>query len=162
MTTTKCRKCSAFYPEKDPVCPSCSSPNRKDAEGTFAGFKSAAPVIQLALFFFVVAAIGFWFFGGHDKGSRSNNSELTEAALESSAFNLVSEKLKDPDSAKFGPTVRHVVTGNEHAVCGTVNSKNGFGGYVGMKRFAYIHERATVFFDDGTDDFVRVWDSFCT
>jgi len=39
--------------------------------------------------------------------------------------------LKDPDSAKFGPMRR-----DGEYVCGTINSKNGFGGYTGAKPFS--------------------------
>jgi hypothetical protein len=39
--------------------------------------------------------------------------------------------LKDPESARFG-----AITTDGKIVCGTVNAKNSFGGYVGPKVFA--------------------------
>lgn len=39
--------------------------------------------------------------------------------------------LRDPDSAQF----RNLRLLANHSVCGEVNSKNGFGGYVGFKPF---------------------------
>ncbi|MCW4462667.1 hypothetical protein OK349_13195 [Sphingomonas sp. BT-65] len=47
----------------------------------------------------------------------------------------VVSKLRDPDSAKFDlPPV--IVSSDRY--CGRVNSKNGFGGYVGYKRFVVL------------------------
>lgn len=73
--------------------------------------------------------------------------------------------LKDPDSAKFGTTfTRKTVGDGAHTivfrmrfvtvdertdlVCGTVNSKNSFGGYVGMSVFAYRVGRKDVYIDE--------------
>ena len=51
-------------------------------------------------------------------------------------------KLRDPQSAQFG-TFTHSTKPNANGistdvVCGTVNAKNGFGGYIGAKPFAYL------------------------
>lgn len=42
--------------------------------------------------------------------------------------------LKDPSSAQFR-NVRLVPWGGEKVVCGEINAKNSYGGYVGFKRF---------------------------
>ena len=44
-------------------------------------------------------------------------------------------ELKDPDSAKFR-NVRIVTYLNGAVVCGEINAKNSYGGYVGFRRFA--------------------------
>jgi hypothetical protein len=54
------------------------------------------------------------------------NSKVTEAQRR------VAERLIDPDSAQF----RNVTVVGD-SVCGEVNSKNRFGGYVGFQRFGY-------------------------
>jgi hypothetical protein len=48
----------------------------------------------------------------------------------------IKARLKDPDSAKFGPmsAARSDSTGVVR-VCGTVNAHNSFGGYSGSSRF---------------------------
>jgi hypothetical protein len=57
----------------------------------------------------------------------------------------VKQRLKDPESAQFGQlTVRNNV------VCGTVNSKNSFGGYTGPERFYAFG--SLVFFDNDFRD----------
>jgi len=48
-----------------------------------------------------------------------------------SAKEMILSILKDPDSAKFG----NVFLGRQGTMCGTVNSKNGFGGYTGAQVF---------------------------
>lgn len=47
----------------------------------------------------------------------------------------VTAKLKDPQSALFSD-VR--VSSDPNVVCGKVNAKNSFGGYVGAKEFRYF------------------------
>jgi hypothetical protein len=49
---------------------------------------------------------------------------------------VVRANLRDPDSAQFQDIIvfRH---GNKHTACGSVNSKNGLGGYVGYRPFIY-------------------------
>lgn len=47
----------------------------------------------------------------------------------------VSEGLKDPDSAKFPDQFVATKEGNNITVCGYVNAKNSYGGYVGKKPF---------------------------
>ncbi len=52
------------------------------------------------------------------------------------AKDAVKVVLLDPTSAKFDNV--EVIEGNG-AVCGEVNSKNGFGAYTGSKAFAYVN-----------------------
>ena len=61
--------------------------------------------------------------------------------------------LKDPDSADIR---------NHHGNCGEVNSKNGFGGYTGFKRF--IASSAIVAIEGenmDSDEFQKAWDQVC-
>ena len=47
----------------------------------------------------------------------------------------VAKGLKDPDSARFGETFNASDDGSMIHVCGIVNAKNSYGGYVGEKPF---------------------------
>ena len=75
-----------------------------------------------------------------------------------SAQNSVAEHLKDPDSAKFGPSfiVRErgqLKNGLEtSAVCGIVNAKNSFGAYAGGSRYVVLQMRG-----QQTLDTIYVW-----
>lgn len=60
------------------------------------------------------------------------------------ATEAVRGKLKDPDSAKFSgiyATSKPEMVGDP-IVCGLVNAKNSYGGYVGNVMFAYGGEKA--------------------
>ena len=62
------------------------------------------------------------------------NKGISEADVVESAKVVVANKLKDPESVRFR-NVRLVKFMNEHVVCGEVNGKNSYGGYVGFSRF---------------------------
>lgn len=68
---------------------------------------------------------------------------LTESQNLVAARLAVEERLKDPDSAKFD-----VLYTSEKAgivvVCGTVNAKNGFGGYAGEEEFIFAGQAAVL------------------
>ena len=81
------------------------------------------------------------------------SGEYSDYVLKSKAKEAVLNKLKDPDSAKFGPmTVR-----DDHGtpvVCGTVNSKNGFGGFTGYTVF-FVEKTEVQVALPHTEDVVR-------
>lgn len=76
------------------------------------------------------------------------NAELTEQQEEvgkTSVRNL----LKDPDSATFSELygARRIDGEGPVAVCGYVNAKNSYGGYVGKKRFFAFEKNAAIWSD---------------
>lgn len=91
-------------------------------------------------------------------GACAGKVETTPVALtpahEQAVRSGIASRLKDPESAKFGPTMvasRSKETGTIR-VCGTVNAKNGFGGYGGETRFVadIVDVGGTPTFKDGT------------
>lgn len=70
----------------------------------------------------------------------------------------VKARLRDPDSAQFGKM--YPVVGG---VCGSVNSKNGFGGFSGETTFVYVSAGNQVFIDPRTNNasFVKLWHQVC-
>lgn len=46
--------------------------------------------------------------------------------------------LKDPDSARFGDVMAARAADGTTIVCGYVNARNSFGGYVGMQPFSGV------------------------
>lgn len=63
------------------------------------------------------------------------------AALQTLAQAKMRAALRDPESARFGSATHVRAVCNEGAhdiVCGSVNAKNGFGGYTGAQGFAFI------------------------
>jgi hypothetical protein len=80
---------------------------------------------------------------------------------------VVLKQLRDPDSAKFGNINvygdRKLKGQNVGVACGSVNSKNGFGGYSGAQKFIIIKQGYQVFFDNSEDNsaFVALWNGLC-
>jgi hypothetical protein len=80
---------------------------------------------------------------------------------------VVLKQLRDPDSAKFGNiniySDRKLKGREVNVACGSVNSKNGFGGYSGLQKFIVIKQGYQVFFDNSEDNsaFVTLWNGLC-
>jgi hypothetical protein len=66
--------------------------------------------------------------GGTTSGSKAGEKAEGEAALKAKVL----EVLKDPESARFKNVQ---VAADGQVLCGEVNAKNAFGGYVGFKPF---------------------------
>lgn len=119
MALKPCKECGASISEKAESCPMC-------------GAKQPKRTSKL-LMVFAIVLLGYIFWNILRDDSTTTPIEPTQEqkalAAKASTMRVVSEVLKDPDSAKFEFL-------NEN--CGTVNSKNSFGGYVGAKRFVSV------------------------
>jgi hypothetical protein len=74
------------------------------------------------------------------------------AAIFARARTAVMDSLKDPDSAKFKPFTLVTDADGNKKVCGQVNAKNAYGGYVGFTGFAYTLELGDLIFAPNPDD----------
>jgi hypothetical protein len=74
--------------------------------------------------------------GGHVDPSTSSGAATLDAYT-AAKMNLEAA-LKDPDSAKYRNLFVSRISGGGLALCGEVNSKNGFGGYTGFKGFTVM------------------------
>lgn len=84
----------------------------------------------------------------------SKQTKDLDAAKVTAAKVFVANGLKDPDSAKFRNV--KVKWGN---VCGEVNAKNSYGGYVGYRRFYAID--GTDLHMEGSNFIEEQWTTFC-
>src|SRR5262245_2823514 len=80
-------------------------------------------------------------------------AKISDQDLFKQARQAVTAAVRDPESAKFGPKFErrvHATRSGEpyEIVCGQVNAKNGFGGYTGMKMFAWTTRDSAVYVDD--------------
>jgi len=68
---------------------------------------------------------------------------------------------RDPESVRFGQVWVSRVSGVP-AVCGTMNARNGFGGYAGERRFIWASQRE-IWVDEGATatELERRWPSMC-
>lgn len=71
----------------------------------------------------------------------------SETPRENQSFNaaraVVTASLRDPDSARFGPFSR----GRGASICGSVNARNGYGGYTGKRGFVFTPGEGALLYD---------------
>lgn len=86
-------------------------------------------------------------------------SRLDDAKMILVGENQVKSILKDPNSASF----KNQFIGNQGHPCGEVNSKNGFGGYTGFRRYAVAGVGIVAIEGENlnTSDFSSIWASYC-
>jgi len=86
------------------------------------------------------------------------SSQKTPEKMIETARSLVSERLKDPDSARFKG--EHV--SSKRQVCGLFNGKNAFGAYVGFARFV-VKDGAVAILEtaESSEEFERAWSEHC-
>lgn len=105
--------------------------------------KIAAWVIGLPVVLFFGSAI-LWGFGtAISDGLKSPQEKAFEGAK-----TLVMLELRDPASAVFTGLRYRAPAKYGETVCGYVNARNGFGGYVGAVRFVAWPKSLTVIMDD--------------
>lgn len=73
----------------------------------------------------------------------------------------VKTKLKDPESAQFRNLVVHDVKNGSALICGQVNAKNAFGGYVGFRNFFALGDVAQISSGEGDTSFDVLFLHFC-
>lgn len=89
--------------------------------------------------------------------ARANANVAEYDALVSKAKDRVRASLRDPGSAEFGPvTISHK---NGTVACGTVSSKNGFGGMSGQQPFIAFTD--SVMLPENERDFAAQWKKYC-
>lgn len=72
--------------------------------------------------------------------SQATAEERSEIAA---AKEIAARKLKDPSSAQFRD-LRIAGTGDKARVCGEINGKNSYGGYVGFMKFSVAGNAAII------------------
>jgi hypothetical protein len=90
------------------------------------------------------------------------SEELRNSAWVDEGKKAVREKLRDPESAQFKDAFFHRGGAGVPMSCGLVNSKNGFGGYVGWTRYLSGGASETTFLESEMEDgFQDTWRQFC-
>ncbi|WP_157783429.1 hypothetical protein [Serratia plymuthica] len=106
----------------------------------------------------VILFLAFVFFYPKKKIDDTPVNTNTASSLVEIGQSAVLKSLKDPGSAKFGYSYQGK---DRFTLCGTVNAKNGYGGYTGDTRFIYSLENGQLVFDDGNGGFSETWGSMC-
>lgn len=120
MAIKPCKECGAPVSDTAESCPMCGAKQPKETS-----------VLTWICVGMLGLAAMIWFFSDHTPNSSPEPSpQMKILQAQASTQVAVRSILKDPDSAKFEFL-------NEN--CGTVNSKNSFGGYGGSRRFVSIN-----------------------
>ncbi len=145
---TTCKDCGHTVSKKAKICPSCGV--KKPGKDGVGGFTTFVVLSLLVIFLF-------------NLGGPSTPSPAKEAR--DGAFNVayytvqgVKNRLKDPDSAKFGNVIVVETEKYGRVVCGEVNAKNGFGGYTGSKGFV---GKGGLVLLEGDAPFGEAWNELC-
>ncbi|WP_312405225.1 hypothetical protein [Rhizobium sp.] len=72
-----------------------------------------------------------------------NSAEKLDETAVAAMIEDVSAKFADPLAAQFKSLRQR--DGDDGSICGTVNAKNAYGGYVGFVPFRYIIDRRKVY-----------------
>ena len=111
---------------------------------------------------FSTAFFGWRFWGVNAFEIYQLEKQISENLEESKrvGIEMVRSSLKDPTSAQFSKVT---VSDIGIFVCGYVNAKNSFGGYVGPTRFAVVVGQGKVLFEGTADkDELEEYYGFCT
>lgn len=154
MAYTRCKECNSSISKKEITCPHCNHLVPKSSVGVIVSGLSALGIIVL---------LGVFFVNRSEPEEKAAPINASESLVMGRAFTAVRGLMKDPSSTEFGLSRRLVTADGKNIVCGTVNSKNGFGGYVGFKRFIYIYESGSVMVEQSAreSDFSQAWHSLC-
>lgn len=157
VALVKCKECQALISTQAASCPNCGAkPRRKTSLLTWV----IGGCFALIVFNFSTNSI--------NRQSASPSAQLSpeEAKLAEqgrqrrleviTAKNAVTERMKDPDSVRFGEVVNRSGT-----VCGYVNAKNSFGGYTGDTAFIFETSSKDLLLHGQTKNFDKVWNDKC-
>jgi hypothetical protein len=113
--------------------------------------------LTLALLLSTASAIGVAATAASPTKKATKPMASDDAKLIETAKNAVSYPLIDPSSATF----RNIrISPNRVAVCGEINAKNSYGGYVGYRPFIYTKDKNGVY-GDGSYFVEARWDERC-
>lgn len=92
------------------------------------------------------------------KGKPFKSNPAKAKALMAAGKVSIVRQMKDPSSVQF----RSLSVTRDTFLCGELNAKNSYGGYVGFKKFITDGGPDLNSFDDGSLAFHRYWLSSCT
>lgn len=151
MSMITCRECKAEISEKAKTCPSCGAPNKA----------RAGMISYLMLVIVAGIVISAMMHEPTPEEAAANAASAERSAVVFNGKEAVKARLNDPASARFGDVVYVKKQGGVAVACGTVNAKNGFGGYGGMKQFVSFGSPKLTSIEGTDDAFVELWNRHC-
>ena len=158
MPLATCRDCGLQVSDSAASCPRCGRVfHRRSQLGGCAQLTIGG--IAIAVLAAFCSALGP---EETPEQRRAQEARSIASGIEYNAKQAVKAQLRDPASAQFGDI--HVVEKNGiRAACGTVNARNGFGGYTGHTQFVAVGGgQIAMLRTSGNDrEFVRLWNDRC-
>ncbi len=117
------------------------------------GLKQWFGLFNILVIICSVAFIGYKYFSGKEERELEKQARKAFYAEVFRSQSLVEANLKDPDSAEFKDQIYN---------CGLVNAKNGFGAYMGYKRYVVVVNQ--VFLEGSnadSDSMTKLWNEAC-
>lgn len=157
MAMATCRECGKDVSTEAKACPHCGAPKPVKQLGGCA---------LLLILLGIVVVIGIAMpSDSTTSGGGSATPTFNFYAMVDGAKEQVRQRLKDPESARWSgiKVVETVQSGNAvKVVCGTVNSKNSFGGYAGPSRWLSNGLNVTALESDlSGGEFDELWRKTC-
>lgn len=131
MALIQCTECGREISDRAASCPGCGAAVSPDHQDKSITKKKRHILLELLLLFslvvigIVVVAVKF--------GQAPSGPDMY--AIKPAAESVVKEGLKDPESARFQGEYLARDRSGDLELCGEVDAKNSFGGYVGFRRF---------------------------
>lgn len=159
MALIKCADCGKEFSDAAAACPNCGRPNvaAKPAQAPGCLRTGCLGFLGLTVVVGIINAIT----AGSSGGSANTSPAASEPFVSKyEAQDAVKKLLRDPESAQFDNVFVH--RGKDvAAVCGSVNAKNGFGGYTGGKLFFVVGSVAVVEPETNKSQFIDLWNAAC-
>ncbi len=161
MALPKCKKCNQGVSKSTITCINCAE--KRDPVSIIS--KIALGLLSVFIVLLVFGSISAKLH--EDEYKAASTQEKQDYLLDKNKQDIfiwntkdyVRSRLKDASSAQFKNVFYSKASGT-HVVCGQVNSKNAYGGYVGYKYFVSGSPELT-FFEDEVDDFAKIWNELC-
>lgn len=113
---------------------------------------------MLAAVMLAVAAVAALLGSSSGRQALGIGHERDRQALEE----RVRSAMKDPESVQFrNGDIHFAYQGARPVLCGEVNARNSFGGYVGFRRFVATLSGEPLVEDEPTPEFQIVWTQMC-
>jgi len=151
MAMIKCGECGSEVSSKAKICQKCGA-------AVPAGLTVAKVLIP------IIIVLAVWQISkkpdvntptAEEKKTQFDNSLIARGR------EAVLSNLKDPESAKFGQTYISTDKNGVHYVCGTVNTKNGFGGMTGFQPFISLGSTQMTWLPENSETFAGDWNKYC-
>ncbi|WP_417526355.1 hypothetical protein [Marinomonas shanghaiensis] len=154
-----CSDCSERISAKAKTCPHCGAKGISVVKDEKRKAIGCSILIAVPIFFFLVAVLS----GGDEEeiAEKGIDDIGKQYAWMEKGKDSIKLKLKDPSSAMFKDVYFNSGRDGIPVTCGSVNSKNSFGGYTGYQRFISAGRVDLTFLESEVESMDELWHKLC-